>query len=450
MLKLAMTETTDIRELVIERLETGIASDLRELLTELHPNDIAALLESYTEETRHLIWFNVPERIMGEILKEVSNGVRESLINKTDSSTLVRAIQDLDIDDIAELSPFLPSKIIADVLIAVDQERRKGLDVILSYEEGTAGRLMNVDTVTVRESLSIGVVLRYLRQLGELPEYTDKLYVIDREGVLQGVLMLRKLVTLKSDEIVSAHMEKPVTFKPEELVENLANSFSRYNLASAPIVNDNQVLLGRVTIDDVVDVIHELADRKYMVRAGLDQEEDIFEPALKKARKRAIWLGVNLITAIVASLVIAQFEDAIEQLVALAVLMPIIASMGGNAGTQTLTSVIRGIGIGKISPANAKDVLIKEALAGGLNGLIWALTIALVALVWYGNLGLAIIVALAMIVNIAVSTISGVMLPVMFKRMGIDPAIAGGVALTTVTDVVGFLAILGLASLILL
>lgn len=445
-----MTEATQIRELIIERLETGIGSDLRDLIGELHPRDIAALLESYTEETRHLIWFNVPERFMGEILRKVPGGVRNSLIKETDHATIVRAVLNLDIDDIAEISVDLPSQVITDVLAAIDQERRDGLNVVLSFPDGTAGRLMNVDTVTVRGTFPIRVVMRYLRMLGTLPLQTDKLFVVDKQGVLEGVLMLRTLVTLKPEEVVADHMEAPVTFPPDTPVEDVASAFTRYNLLSIPIVNENQVLLGRITVDDIMDVISSTADRQFLVQAGLDEEEDIFEPTLTKARKRAIWLGVNLITAVIASWVIAQFEDAINQLVALAVLMPIIASMGGNAGTQTLTSVIRELGTGRISSGNVKDVLGKEALAGGLNGLIWGIVVAGVAIVWYGNFGLAAIVAIAMVINIAVSTLSGVLLPVMLKRMGIDPALAGGVALTTVTDVVGFLAILGLASLILL
>ena len=445
-----MTESTQIRELIIERLETGIGSDLRDLIGELHPRDIAALLESYTEETRHLIWFNVPERFMGEILRKVPGGVRNSLIKETDHATIVRAVLNLDIDDLADISVDLPSQVITDVLAAIDQERRDSLNIVLSFPEGTAGRLMNVDTVTVRGTFPIRVVMRYLRMLGTLPLQTDKLFVVDKQGVLEGVLMLRTLVTLKPEEVVADHMEAPVTFPPDTPVEDVANAFTRYNLLSIPIVDENQVLLGRITVDDIMDVISSTADRQFLVQAGLDEEEDIFEPTLKKARKRAIWLGVNLITAVIASWVIAQFEDAINQLVALAVLMPIIASMGGNAGTQTLTSVIRELGTGRISSGNVKDVLGKEALAGGLNGLIWGIVVAGVAIVWYGNFGLAAIVAVAMVINIAVSTLSGVLLPVMLKRMGIDPALAGGVALTTVTDVVGFLAILGLASLILL
>ena len=367
-----------------------------------------------------------------------------------DHGTLVRAIQTLDIDDIAEMVPDLSSPIIADVMLAVDEEQRKGLGAVLSYEEDTAGRLMNVDTVIVRGSLPIRVVMRYLRLRGELPEYTDKLYVVDRQGLLRGAVLLRNLVTSDLNDLVSEHMDaNPISFSPEDATEDVADSFERYDLASAPVVDRGGRLLGRITIDDVVDVIQDSASRTFLAPAGLDEEEDIFAPVIHTAKRRAIWLGVNLVTAVLASWVIGQFEDAIEKLVALAVLMPIIASMGGNAGTQTLTIVIRGMGVGTISLANAKDVLKKELLVGGLNGLVWALVVALVSIVWYQNYGLAVIVAVAMLVNICVSAIAGVLLPIFLHRMEIDPVLAAGVALTTITDVVGFLAILGIAALVL-
>ena len=447
---MAIIENIDVRESLLDCLETGTPSDLRQLIAELHPGDIADALESLLPEERLRVWFEAPDATMGEILLEVSDGVREALIRETDPSTLVRAVRDLDIDDIAELVPDLSSTIIADVMITVDKERRQGLDAVLSYEEGTAGRLMDLDVVTIRESLAIGVVLRYLRLRGELPEYTDRLYVVNRDGLLKGVLLLRTLVTSDLARPVRDFMDtKPVSFTPDESAEEVTNTFERYDLAAAPIVDAQGKLLGRITVDDVVEVINDAVDHKFMVQAGLDEEEDIFAPIPLTARKRAIWLGINLVTAVLASWVIGQFEETIEKLVALAVLMPIIASMGGNAGTQTLTSVIRGLGVGTISPGNVKFVLKKEFLVGGLNGLVWALVVAIVAIVWYQNYGLAVIVAIAMLVNIGASTISGVLLPIILDRLNIDPALAGGVALTTITDVVGFLAILGLAALIL-
>ena len=447
---MTVSEHTDIREFVLQRLLYGAASELRELIHQLHPADLAQVLESIPPEQRRLIWFEVAESDMGEILAKVSDGVRENLISYMDSGTLVRAIQTLDIDDIAELVPDLSSQIIADVMVAVDEHRRESLGAVLSYDEETAGRLMNVDTVIVRETITVGVVMRYLRLKGELPEYTDKLYVVDRDGVLRGTVLLRTLVTSDLNAQVSTVMdEDPITFLPTDSDEDVAVSFERYDLTSAPVIADNGHLLGRITIDDVVDVIQDSASRTLLAPAGLDDEEDLFAPVFQTARRRAVWLGVNLVTAVLASWVIGLFEEAIEKLVALAVLMPIIASMGGNAGTQTLTNVIRGLGIGTISIANAKDVLKKELLVGGLNGLVWALVVALVSILWYQNYGLAAIVAVAMLVNICVSSISGVVLPVLLDRIGIDPSLAAGVALTTITDVVGFLAILGFAALVL-
>ncbi len=444
------SEHTEIREFVLQRLQHGVASELRDLIHRLHPADLAQVLESIPPEQRRMIWFEVAESDMGEILAKVSDGVRENLISHMESNTLVRAIQTLDIDDIAELVPDLSSQIIADVMVAVDEDRREGLGAVLSYEEETAGRLMNVDTVIVRETISVGVVMRYLRLRGELPQQTDKFYVVDREGVLRGSVLLRNLVTSDLNQRISAIMdENPQTFLPSDSEEDVAASFERYDLTSAPVIDENGRLIGRITIDDVVDVIQDSASRTLLAPAGLDDEEDIFAPVFQTARKRAIWLGVNLVTAVLASWVIGQFEEAIEKLVALAVLMPIIASMGGNAGTQTLTNVIRGLGVGTISIANAKDVLKKELLVGGLNGLVWALVVAFVSILWYDNYGLAAIVAIAMLVNICVSSISGVVLPVLLDRIGIDPSLAAGVALTTITDVVGFLAILGFAALVL-
>ena len=447
---MTVSEHTDIRESVLHCLEHGAASDLRDIVHNLHPADLAQVLESIPPEQRCLIWFEVAESDMGEILAKVSDGVRENLISNMDSGTLVRAIRTLDIDDIAELVPDLSSQIIADVMVAVDESRRESLGAVLSFEEDTAGRLMNVDTVVVRRRITVGVVMRYLRLRGELPEFTDRLYVVDREGILRGVVLLRTLVTSDLNDTIATVMdENPVTFLPSDSEEDVAASFERYDITSAPVIDQDGRLLGRITIDDVVDVIQDSASHKLLASAGLDEEEDIFAPVTHTARRRAIWLGVNLVTAVFASWVIGLFEEAIEKLVALAVLMPIIASMGGNAGTQTLTNVIRGLGVGTISMANAKDVLRKELMVGSLNGLVWALVVALVSILWYQNYGLAAIVAVAMLVNICVSSISGVLLPVFLDRIGIDPSLAAGVALTTITDVVGFLAILGIAALVL-
>ena len=447
---MATSELTTIRDNLLEHLEHGVASDLRGYIHELHAADLAEVLESLPAEERKSIWFEVPESDMGELLINLSDKVQESLVADMDPRTLVRVVQSLDIDEIADIVPRLSSRAAADVLVTLDEERRKSLDTVLSYDEDSAGRLMNTDTAVVREGVAVGVIMRYLRARGELPEYTDKLYVLDRRGIFVGSVLIRKLVTANLDvQITDCMEEDTVRFLPTDSAEGVAKIFQRYDLATAPVVNEDGILLGRITVDDVVDVIQESADRTFLAPAGLDEEDDMFAPVLYTTRRRALWLGVNLITAVFASLVIGIFEATIEKLVALAVLMPIIASMGGNAGVQTLTKVIRGLSVGTITGSNVKDVLIKELLVGGLNGLIWALVVAIVSAVWYGNYGLAFIVGLAMAVNIVVSAISGVYLPVVLHKIGVDPALAAGVALTTITDVVGFLAILGIGALVL-
>jgi magnesium transporter len=310
---------------------------------------------------------------------------------------------------------------------------------------------MDVDTLMVRGNVPIRVVIRYLRLLGRLPEHTDKLFVVDRQTRLRGILRLSDLLTAPPEDRVKDHFDnEPKVFKAMDPDEQVAERFQKYNLISAPVVDEDYKLIGRITIDDVVDVIQESHDRSVMARAGLSEEEDIFAPVQQTTRSRSVWLGVNLITAIIASMVIGQFESTIERLVALAVLMPIVASMGGNAGIQTLTVVIRGLSSGIISGANAWKVLRKEFLVGSLNGIIWAIAVALVAVVWYQDLALGLIIALAMLVNLVVAALAGVALPIIIQKCGIDPALASGVTLTTVTDVVGFFAVLGLAALFLM
>ncbi len=447
---MAVTQHSDIRKNVLALLEHGATSELREFIHQIHGADLAAVLESLPPVSRRLVWFEISETDMGEMLTELSDQVQENLMGAMDPRTLVRVLQMLDIDEIAEIMPRLPSRVAAEVLVALDEERRQGLDTVLSYDDDTAGRLMNIDATVVREGVTVGVIMRYLRVIGQLPEYTDKIYVLDRHGRLRGAVLLRNLVTTGLDVQIDECIEQDLfRFSPDDSEEQVAQVFERYDLTSAPVVDSDDRLVGRITIDDVVDLLKDTAGKNLLAPAGLDDEDDIFAPVLYTARRRALWLGVNLVTAVIASIVIGFFEATIEKLVALAVLMPIIASMGGNAGTQTLTTVIRGLGVGTISIANAKDVLHKELLVGGLNGLIWASVVAVVSIVWYQNYVLAAIVALAMLVNIIVSAVSGVLLPVALQKIGIDPALAGGVSLTTITDVVGFLAILGIGALIL-
>jgi len=443
-------ELEEIRTAILLAIEAHSSPDIRSLLERLHPADIANLLESITPDLRQILWPELPLELMGEVLIEVPEGVQKSLMETLSPQLLARAILTLDIDEIADLFPDLPDEITARVLFDLDQEARQDLDAVLSWPEDTAGGMMNVDTVTVRGNIKIAVVQRYLRLLGELPEYTDQLFVVDQQNHLKGALSLPAILTSDKSNLVADIMETdPVNFTTLTEDEKVATAFERYNLISAAVVDENAILLGRITIDDAVDVIRDEAEHTMMAQAGLDEEDDIFAPVARTSGKRSLWLGVNLVTALLASTVIRSFETTIEQVVALAALMTIIASMGGNAGTQTLTIVIRGMGTGTITSLNAWQVMKKEILVGAFNGLVWALVVAVITALWYHNIFLGMVIAAAMAINLLFAAAAGVALPLLVKRLGIDPALASGVALTTVTDIVGFFSVLGLAYLFL-
>lgn len=435
---------------VLAALETGDTARVREILSDLHPADIANILEGLPAEPRATVWAQVDVQHMGEVLLELPEAVRVELVKLMDEQALVAAARTLDTDDIADLIPDLPDEAIAEILFALDKQDRQRLDAVLSYPEDTAGGLMNVDAVTVRENITLEVVLRYLRRRGELPEHTNQLFVVDRGDRIVGLLSVSRLLTTDARTRVARVMEREVVkFTALTPDREVAAAFERYNLISAPVVDEGNRLLGRITVDDVVDVIREQADRQVMAPAGLSEEADIFAPVARSSRHRAVWLGINLVTAIIASWVIGLFEDTIQKVVALAVLMPIVASMGGNAGTQTLTLIVRGLAMGTISESNARRVLLRELMIGAVNGLIWALVVALVALLWFQQWLLGVLIGLAMIINLAFAALSGVTIPLLVRRLGVDPALASGVILTTVTDVVGFFAFLGLATLFL-
>jgi magnesium transporter len=435
---------------VLAALEAGDTAQVRGILAELHPADIARILEGLPPEPRTTVWAQVDAQHMGEVLLELPEAVRTDLVKLMDDQALVAAAHTLDTDDIADLIPDLSDQVIAEILFALDKQDRQRLDAVLSYPDDTAGGLMNVDAITVRENITVEVVLRYLRRRDELPEHTNRLFVVDRGDRLIGVLKVSKLLTADTQARVSQIMERDlVKFTALTPDKEVAAGFENYNLISAPVVDENNHLLGRITIDDVVDVIREQADRQVLAPAGLSEEEDIFAPVARSSRRRGVWLGVNLITAFIASWVIGLFEQTIQQVVALAVLMPIVASMGGNAGTQTLTLVVRGLAVGTISESNARRLLTRELMIGAVNGLVWALVVAAVAVWWYANLVIGAVIAAAMIINLGFAALSGVGIPFLVRRFGVDPALASGVILTTVTDVVGFFAFLGLATLFL-
>jgi magnesium transporter len=369
-----------------------------------------------------------------------------------DSAEILEATRELDTDDLADLVADLPKSITREVLKSLDAQRRARLEQALSYPEDSAGGLMNTDAVTVRPEVTLDVVMRYLRRFKEgLPDLTDNLIVVNREGGYLGVLFLSDILTNDPDasvaEVMTADIQPiPATWEARDV----ANRFEQHDLVSAPVVGEDGQVLGRITVDDVMDVIREEAEHQFMGQAGLSEDSDMFAPVLLSARRRALWLGINLLTAFLAAWVIGQFEATIEQVVALAVLMPIVASMGGIAGTQTLTLAVRGIALGQLSGQNAPSLVARELAVGAINGLIWAAVVAGVAWVWFGSPGIAAIIAAAMVINLVMAALSGAALPVLLERVGIDPALAGGVILTTVTDVTGFLAFLGLATLYLI
>lgn len=436
---------------IISVLEANDVAALARLFNDAHPADIADALERLTPEKRILAWRQIPKESSGEVLAELNEGVFKALAPELDRKVLIQAIKQLDVDDIADLIPELSEEILADVLYAVDQDKRASLGEVLAYEEDSAGGLMNLDTISVRDNVSIDVLLRFLRLKQELPKQTDSIYLLNRTNQLVGVLPVERLLTAQITDLANNYcLDAPVIFTTSAHEDDVAKAFTDYDLTSAPVVDDDNRLLGRITIDDVVDVIREHAEHDIMAAAGVQNEVDIFAPVATTTRSRAVWLGVNLITALLGSWVIGQFEGSIQQLVALAVLMPIVASMGGNAGTQTLTVVIRGMSVGVISRGNMFNVLKKESLVGVFNGLLWAVVIALIAALWYDDFFLGGVIATAMIANLVMGAIAGVCIPIFLDKVGVDPALAGGVALTTVTDVVGYFSVLGLATLLLL
>lgn len=449
--RVSTDQTSERLELLRDAMQSGTMLQAKRTLNSLHPAEIADLLESLPRSQRLIVWGMVDHELDGEILLEVGEEVRHTLVREMETEELVEALEGLDTDDMADLIQSLPEAVIQETLASMKKLDRDRVEAVLSYEEGTAGALMNTDTTTIRPNVTLEVVTRYMRKLGELPQGTDRLYVVDYFNKFIGVLYLRTLVTAQPGETVADVMDKsvqPVTADMDE--HELTRLFEDRDLLSIPVIDEQEHLLGRITIDDIVDVIREEADKSLMNRAGLSEEEDIFAPIVRSTRRRSLWLGINLLTAFLASWVIGLFEATIDQIVALAVLMPIVASMGGIAGSQTLTLVIRAQALGQLGSGNTRSLLIKEMAIGLLNGLLWATVVAAVASAWFGDIQIGGVIAIALVVNLFVASMSGVLIPVILRKMNIDAALAGGVVLTTVTDVIGFMAFLGIASLVLL
>jgi magnesium transporter len=442
---------SDRQNAVAEILNSGSFNAAQNLIKALQPAEVADMLESLPTSKRKLLWNFIDLKDEGEILLEVGDEVRDSLIRDMDTAELVAISANLDIDDLADFVQALPDTVTNEVLQGMDNQYRQRLESVLSYPEDSAGGLMDLDAITVRADVTLDVVLRFLRSKGNIPRHTDRIIIIDRFGYYQGVLPVRMLLTKDPDTLVAAVMRTDVdVIDVEESDINVARLFEDHDLISAPVVDANNRLLGRITIDDVVDVIREDAEQSVMSMAGLSQEDDFFSPVVRSIRRRWLWLGFNLATAFLASWVASQFTDTLDQIVTLAILMTIVPSMGGIAGSQTLTLVIRGQALGQIGAGNTRWILTKEAIVGLLNGLLWAVVVALIAYAWFGDGRVGFIIGLALIVNMSVAALAGVLIPVLLNRFSIDPALAGGVILTTITDVVGLMAFLGLATIFLL
>jgi magnesium transporter len=431
-------------------LAEGTLRSAHRMINALHPAEIALLIESLPPAQREVVWEFVDHELEGEVLVELNENVRSALMEGMDADELLAAAEDMELDDLADLVGDLPETVTQRLLKSMDLQDRERLRTVLSFPEDSAGGLMNTDTVSVRPDVTVEVVLRYLRMRGELPEKTDSLFVVDRRDLYLGTVALTRLLTEDPERAVSELVDgEAPRIDPLMPAHEVTQLFQERDLVSAAVVNSDGRLLGRITIDDVVDVIREEAQHSMFSMAGLRDEEDIFAGVMISTKRRLVWLGINLATAMLASLVVQRFAGTIEKVAALAALMPIVASMGGIAGTQTVTLIIRGLALGQIEWANARWLLFKEIGVGGLNGLIWAIVIGLVTTLRFGAWKIAAIIGAAMLINLLAAAAVGVLVPLTLRRMRIDPALSAGVILTTFTDCIGFATLLGLGALFL-
>jgi magnesium transporter len=438
-------------ELVESLVHKQNLAELSKKLDVLHPADVAYILEALPLEDRELVWDLVKAERDGEILLEVSDAVRESLIATMDNRELMAAAASLDTDEIADLAPDLPKDVVQELMKSLDEAKRAQVESSLSYDEDSVGALMDYDFVTIRADVTLEVALRYLRMLGDLPPHTDKLFVVERDERLIGILPLKRMLVHDPEAHVAAVMsDEPVRFHPSDDASDAAQAFERYDLVTAPVVDPNNKLVGRVTVDVVMDYIRAESEADMLQAAGLREDEDLFTTVWKAAKNRWLWLGINLCTALFASRVVGAFEGSIEKLAALAALMPIVAGMGGNSGSQTLTLVVRGLALNLISKDNAKRLMLKELSIALLNGLVWGSIMGVVTYGLYNNAALAAVMAAAMLLNLLVSSMAGYWAPNLIVRMGHDPAFGAHVLLTFITDSMGFFIFLGLATVFLL
>lgn len=455
-----------IEGLVHEQMEHGLGADRSDLveslvfkqnkailqrkLDHLHPADIAYILEALPLDERLYIWDLVKADRDGDILLEVSDAVRESLISSMDTDELVAATETLDAEEIAELAPDLPQEVIDDVFQSLPIEEREQLRAAMSFDDDMVGALMDFEDVTVRPDVSLEVVLRYLRRFDDLPSQTDQLFVVDREDSLLGVLPIGKLLVNDPDRTVGEVMEPPrVKLLQHEKADEAARAFERYDLVSAPVVDTNDKLVGRVTVDEILDFVRESGEEELLAQAGLRHEEDVFASVWASFRNRWAWLAINLVTAFIASRVIGIFEGSIEKLVALAALMPIVAGIGGNSGNQTITMIVRAAALGQVNVANAQQLIRKEITVSLINGVVWGGVMGLVAMLLYKDVALGLVMVLAMTLNLLLAALMGVLIPMAMLKFGRDPALGSSVLITAVTDSGGFFIFLGLATVFL-
>lgn len=435
------------QDLVEDLVHRQHLAELQMRLDELHPADVAHLLEALPLKDRLMVWQLVKTERDGDILLEVSDAVRETLIADMDDQELLAAAKEMDADELADLAAELPRDVVHELMESLDAQQRERVRSALSYEDDRVGALMDFAMVTIREDVSLEVVLRYLRRLKELPGHTDKLFVVDYDGVLKGILPIKRLLVNDPDKGVAEVMAvDPVSFHPDEDAYEAAQAFERYNLVSAPVVDKNGKLIGRLTIDEIVDLIREESETEVLNMAGLREEEDIFASVWKSVRNRWFWLAVNLVTAFVSSRVIGLFDDTITQLVALAALMPIVAGIGGNSGNQTITMIVRAMALDQLSTGNTFRLLRKELAVALVNGLVWGGVIGLVSACLYGNAALGLVMVVAMTLNLLLAALMGVLIPMTLARLGRDPAMGASVMITAMTDSGGFFIFLGLAT----
>ena len=447
----ARDQHTDNLELLRKQLDGGRMRAARVMVNSLHPSELARLLESLPIKKRSMLWEIVDSDIEGDVLVEVSDEVRDGLIEGMQTEQLIAAVDGMEVDDLADLLIDLPEAVTQEVLQSLDKQDHERVQQVLAYDEESAGGLMNVDIVTVRPDVTLEVVLRYLRAVGDITDGTDSVFVVSRDNSYIGSLYLSRLLTGDPDEMVANVMSTHIKPIPAHASSaQVVWEFENRDLLSAPVVDDDFRVLGRITVDDVVDVIRDEAEHSLMGAAGLGEEDDMFAPVVKSAGRRALWLGINLCTAFLAAAVVEQFQATIDKIVLLAVLMPVVPSMGGVAGTQSLVIITRAIALGQINKDNAPGILRKELMVGFLNGIGWAIVVALFTFIWFEEWKIGGIIGAAMIINMFIAALAGFSIPLILKRLNIDPALAGGVVLTTVTDVIGYAAFLGLGAALLL